>query len=68
MDNMIPMNSGVEACETGIKLARRWGYDVKKIKSDQARILYANNNFWGRSLAACGSSDDPDRFRRFGPF
>jgi len=68
MDNMIPMNSGVEACETGVKLARRWGYDVKGIKPDQARVLYANQNFWGRSLAACGSSDDPDRFRRFGPF
>lgn len=42
MDNMIPMNSGVEAGETGVKLARRWGYDVKGIKNDEARILFAN--------------------------
>lgn len=67
-DRAIFANAGVEGCETAVKFARRWGYDVKGIPTDQARVLFANDNFWGRSLAACGSSNDPDRFRRFGPF
>lgn len=62
------MNTGVEGGETAVKFARRWGYDVKKIPDNHARVLFCNGNFWGRTIAACGSSDDPDRFRRFGPF
>lgn len=62
------MNTGVEAGESALKFARRWGYRVKKVPDDQATILFAKGNFWGRTIAACGSSDDPDRFRDFGPF
>lgn len=61
-------NAGVEGCETAVKFARRWAYDVKGVPDNQARVLFANNNFWGRSLAACGSSNDPFRYRNFGPF
>jgi ornithine--oxo-acid transaminase len=62
------MNSGVEAGESAVKFARRWGYMVKKVKPDMATVLFAKGNFWGRTIAACGSSDDPDRYRNFGPF
>ena len=51
-----------------MKLARRWGYVQKKVPDNQATVLFAKGNFWGRSIAACGSSDDPDRYRQFGPF
>ena len=67
-DRAIFANSGVEACETAVKFARRWAYDVKGVPDNEARVLFANDNFWGRTLAACGSSNDPDRYRRFGPF
>ena len=60
-DKLLPMNSGVEACETAVKLARKWGYKVKKIPSNQAKVIFAKNNFWGRSLAAVSSSTDPVR-------
>ena len=53
------MNSGVEAGESAIKLARRWGYMERNIEPDQATVLFANGNFWGRTIAACASSDDP---------
>jgi ornithine--oxo-acid transaminase len=53
------MNTGVEGGETAIKLARRWGYDVKGIEEGKARVLFAENNFWGRTMAAISSSDDP---------
>jgi ornithine--oxo-acid transaminase len=62
------MNSGVEAGESAIKLARRWGYVKKKVAADQARVLFARGNFWGRTIAACASSEDPERFYNFGPF
>jgi len=62
------MNSGVEAGESGLKIARKWAYDVKKVPDNQATILFANGNFWGRTLAACASSDDPERYEGFGPF
>ena len=62
------MNTGVEAGESGIKLARRWAYRVKKVPDNKAKVLFAKNNFWGRTLAACASSDDPGRFLQFGPF
>jgi len=67
-DRVLPMNTGVEGGETAVKLARRWGYDVKGIPKDQARVLFANNNFWGRSLAAISSSSDPTAYNGFGPY
>lgn len=67
-DRVLPMNTGVEACETAIKLARRWGYQVKGIAEDQARVVFAKNNFWGRTIAAISSSTDPDSFDYHGPF
>jgi ornithine--oxo-acid transaminase len=62
------MNTGVEAGESAIKFARRWGYVNKKVPSDKAVVLFAKGNFWGRTLAACASSDDPERYYNFGPF
>jgi len=62
------MNTGVEAGETAIKLARRWAYDVKGVEPNQARVLFAKGNFWGRTLAAISSSDDPSSYTGFGPF
>jgi len=67
-DRVLPMNTGVEACETAVKLARRWGYQVKGIPQDQARVVFANNNFWGRTIAAVSSSTDPDSYNLHGPF
>ncbi|KAL3151801.1 hypothetical protein ABBQ38_012770 [Trebouxia sp. C0009 RCD-2024] len=62
------MNTGVEGGETACKLARRWGYDVKGVPKNQAVILFAENNFWGRTLAAISSSTDPESFGGFGPY
>lgn len=67
-DKVLPMNTGVEAVETACKLARRWGYDVKGIPKNEAKIVFAENNFWGRSLAAVSSSTDPSSYGGFGPF
>ncbi len=67
-DRMIPMNTGVEGGETAIKLARRWGYDVKKIPANTARVVFAEGNFWGRTIAAISSSTDPGSRNGFGPF
>lgn len=67
-DRVLPMNTGVEGGETAIKLARRWGYDVKGIPENQARVIFAGNNFWGRTLAAISSSNDPTAFKGFGPY
>jgi len=67
-DRMIPMNTGVEGGETAVKLARRWGYAVKGIPNNKARVLFANHNFWGRTLAAISSSNDPTAFKGFGPY
>jgi len=67
-DKVLPMNTGVEGGETAIKLARRWGYNVKGIAENQARIIFAEGNFWGRTLAAISSSTDPSSFKGFGPF
>ena len=62
------MNSGVEAGESAVKIARRWGYVEKGISLDHAKIVFAKGNFWGRSLYACATSDDPSRYYKFGPF
>uniref|UniRef100_A0A023GK00 Ornithine aminotransferase n=1 Tax=Amblyomma triste TaxID=251400 RepID=A0A023GK00_AMBTT len=67
-DKVLPMNTGVEAAETACKLARRWGYDVKGIPANRAKIVFAENNFWGRSLAAVSASTDPSSYAGFGPF
>lgn len=67
-DKVLPMNTGVEGGETAVKLARRWGYSVKGIPQDQAKIIFAEGNFWGRTLAAISSSTDPDCKNGFGPY
>ena len=67
-DKVLPMNTGVEAGETAIKLSRRWGYKVKGIPTNQAKIIFATGNFWGRTLAAISSSTDPSSYENFGPF
>lgn len=59
---------GVEACESAVKLARKWGYKKKGIPNNQAKVIFANGNFWGRSLAAVSSSSDPSCYEGFGPF
>lgn len=59
---------GVEGGETASKLARKWGYEVKGIPKNQAKIIFASNNFWGRTLAAISSSTDPAAFGGFGPY
>lgn len=67
-DRVLPMNTGVEGGETAIKLARKWGYTVKGIPANQAKIVFASGNFWGRTIAAISSSQDPDSYGDFGPF
>jgi len=67
-DKVLPMNTGVEAGETAIKLARRWGYRVKKIKENKAKVIFAEGNFWGRTMSAISSSTDPSSYKDFGPF
>jgi ornithine--oxo-acid transaminase len=67
-DRVLPMNTGVEGGETAIKLARKWGYTVKGIPSNQAKIVFASGNFWGRTIAAISSSQDPESYGDFGPF
>ena len=67
-DKVLPMNTGVEGGETAIKLARRWGYNVKGIPENQAKIIFAEGNFWGRTLAAISSSTDPSSYQGFGPY
>lgn len=62
------MNTGVEAGDTACKLARRWGYDIKKIPDNKAKIIFAEGNFWGRSMSAISASSDPSCTARFGPF
>ena len=67
-EKVLPMNTGVEGGETAIKLARRWGYAVKGIPENQAKVIFAQGNFWGRTLAAISSSTDPSSYNGFGPF
>ncbi len=67
-DKVLPMNTGVEGGETAIKLARRWGYQVKGIAENQAHILFVEGNFWGRTMAAISSSNDPSSYAQFGPY
>ena len=67
-DKVLPMNTGVEGGETAVKLARKWGYEVKKIPKDSAKIVFVEGNFWGRTLGAISSSTDPSSTNGFGPF
>jgi ornithine--oxo-acid transaminase len=67
-DKVLPMNTGVEGGETAIKLARKWAYEVKGVAENKAKIVFAENNFWGRTLAAISSSTDPSSYKNFGPF
>ena len=67
-DLVLPMNTGAEAVETAIKVARKWGYDVKGVAPDQATIIVASGNFHGRTTTIVGFSDDPDARDGFGPF
>ena len=67
-DKVLPMNTGVEGGETANKLARKWGYMKKGITENKARIIFAKGNFWGRTLAAISSSDDPISYKGFGPY
>lgn len=62
------MNTGVEGGDTACKLARKWGYQVKGIPTNEAKIIFASDNFWGRSLAAISASTDPLSFEDYGPF
>jgi ornithine--oxo-acid transaminase len=67
-DKVLPMNTGVEAVETAIKLARRWGYDVKGIPENKARIIVFDDNFHGRTSTIISFSSDPSSYTGFGPF
>jgi len=67
-DKVLMMNSGVEGGETALKLARKWAYLVKGVPANQAKMVFAAGNFWGRTLAAISSSDDPDSTDDYGPF
>jgi ornithine--oxo-acid transaminase len=67
-DRVLPMNTGVEGGETAIKLARKWAYEVKGVEENKAEIIFAEGNFWGRTIAAISSSTDSDSYGNFGPF
>jgi ornithine--oxo-acid transaminase len=67
-DKVLPMNSGAEADETAIKLCRRWGYDVKGIPANQAKIVVCEGNFHGRTTTIISMSTDPDARGGFGPY
>ena len=67
-DRVLPMNTGVEGGETAVKLCRKWAYDVKGIPDNQAKIIFAEGNFWGRTLAAISTSTDPLSKVGFGPY
>jgi ornithine--oxo-acid transaminase len=67
-DKVLPMNTGVEAGETAIKLARRWAYEIKGVAQNEAVIVFPEGNFWGRTIAAISSSSDPSSYTNFGPF
>lgn len=67
-DKVLPMNTGVEGDETAFKLARKWGYKVKGIPENKTKIIFAEGNFHGRTLAIISASTDPDCREGFGPF
>lgn len=67
-DKALPMNSGVEAVETAMKLCRKWAYEVKGTAQNQAKILFASGNFHGRTLSVISASNDPSSRTGFGPY
>ena len=67
-DKVLPMNTGAEAVETAIKLARKWGYEKKGIPTNQAKIIVCHNNFHGRTVTIISASNDPIATENFGPF
>lgn len=67
-DKVLPMNTGAEAVETAIKLARRWGYYVKGIEENKAKIIVCDGNFHGRTINIISFSNDPDSNKDFGPY
>jgi ornithine--oxo-acid transaminase len=66
--SVLPMNTGVEAVESALKVARKWGYEVKGVPANQAEIIVCADNFHGRTLSVVGFSTDPQSFGGFGPF
>lgn len=67
-DKVLPMNSGVEAVETAVKLCRKWAYTKKGVAENEAKIIVFEGNFHGRSLLAVSLSNDPSSYKDFGPF
>lgn len=67
-DMVLPMNTGAEAVETAVKLARKWGYMKKNIPPNKAIVLSCSNNFHGRTISIISMSTDPDCREGFGPF
>ena len=68
MEVALPMNTGAEAVETAIKIARRWGYEIKKVQPNKAEIIVCEHNFHGRTTTIVGFSSDEDSYKDFGPF
>lgn len=67
-DKLLPMNTGAEAVETALKLCRRWGYRVKGVEPEQAKIIVCNENFHGRTISIVSMSTDPTSYTDFGPY
>ncbi len=67
-EKVLPMNSGVEAVETAIKLSRKWAYEVKGIAAEQAKIIVCDGNFHGRTISVISFSADPAAKKNYGPF
>lgn len=67
-DKVLPMNTGAEAVETAMKLARKWGYEKKKVAENSAKIIVCEGNFHGRTISIISASTDPDSYGNFGPY
>ena len=67
-DKVLPMNTGAEAVETALKIARKWGYEKKGIPSNEAKIIVCGDNFHGRTITIISASNDPDARGNFGPY
>ncbi len=67
-DKVLPMNTGAEGVETAMKLVRKWGYKVKGVEKNKAKIIFAKDNFHGRTISVISASNDPEATNDFGPF